>query len=288
MKRISLLFIAIIIVLAVSCSGSFQNADDSVSAFLISAMNEAIDKSMPSTTNEDGSSTYIIDDFRAENGAVISGTITVDASGNIISATLEEFVAGGETGRYEAETDDNGKLTSSIATVEKINILIAEGKPLVSSPGFSTDFFVVEVTYTDDSTRTLDGDGLVTPEYDWETDGSSTWNGIVEASYGGKTVKKLFILPEDVMPPSNGEENSITYKQLRSLTIYQTTPATDGEAFNPSYFELEVEYADGLTEIFIGNDCVELQEHDGTMNKGDYVIASFSNYQVLLRIDFID
>ena len=166
--------------------------------------------------------------------------------------------------------------------------MTADGKPLASLPEFSADLFVVEVTYTNGSTKILDGEGLVIPEYDQEADGSNTWNGIVGASYGGKTVKKLFILHEDILPPSNGEENSITYKQLRSLTIYQTTLATDGEKFNPSYFELEVEYADGSTEIFIGNNCVELQYNDGTMNKGDYVIATFSNYQVLLRIDFID
>ena len=90
---------------------------------------------------------------------------------------------------------------SPSAAVEKINILPASGGPDISSTEFSADLFVVEVTYTNGSTKILDGEGFVTPEYDKETDGSNTWNGIVEASYGGKTVKKLFILQEDVLPP---------------------------------------------------------------------------------------
>ena len=173
------------------------------------------------------------------------------------------------------------------AAVEEIDILPADGKPLVSSPEFSADLFVVEVTYTDDSTEILDGEGLVTAEYEEEADGSYTWNGMVEASYGGKTSQKTFILePMMIEIPANGDENS--YKQLVSLTIYQERLATEGEEFNPSYFKLEAEFADGYVEVLDGEGYITLQVTDGTMNKGDYVTAFVRGYRVKLAITFID
>lgn len=291
MRKIIIPLIVITLIFAVSCSGSSQGADSTVSSFLTSAMNEAVDKSSPSKTNADGTRTYIITGFRAANGAVISGAITVDANGNIISATLEEFEAGGETGRYEAETDGNGNLTSSVVTVAKIDILTADGEPEVSTTTFSANLFVVEVTYSDGKTRALGGEGIVIAEYDKNSDGSYTWNGTVEASYGGKTVKKTFVLNETIfipIPPTNGPDNSITYKKPVYLGIVQTTLAEDGESFNPSYFELEVVFEDGSSTILNSEEYVRLQESDGTMNKGDYVFARFDNYYVKLKIEFAD
>lgn len=120
------------------------------------------------------------------------------------------------------------------AEIAEIDILTVDGKPLASAPEFSTDLFVVEVTYSDSSTKTLDADGLVTPVYDEEADDTTTWNGMVEASYGGKTVQKTFVLEEIIDPVyPNDDEGPITYKELVSLSIYQIRPATDGEAFNP-------------------------------------------------------
>ena len=95
------------------------------------------------------------------------------------------------------------------AAVEEIDILPADGKPLVSSSEFSADLFVVEVTYTYDSTEILDGEGLVTAEYEEEADGSNTWNGMVVASYGGQTLQKTFILePMMIEIPANGDETA--------------------------------------------------------------------------------
>ena len=290
MKRIIIPLIVITLVLAVSCSGASQGADSTVSALLTSAMNEAVDKSSPSTTNNDGSRTYIITGFRAANGAVISGAITVDANGNIISATLEEFEAGGETGRFEAETDGNGNLTSSVATVSKINILTADGKPEVPTTTFSANLFVVEVTYTDGKTRTLGGEGLVIAEYDKNSDGSYTWNGTVEASYGGKTVKKTFVLNEEVViiPPfiDNGDPQP-TNKPI-GVELIQPKPVDVGGAFKPSFFDIKVLFTDGTTEVYSGIGYVELEIDDGTMDRGDYVIADFDGIPVRLAIVFND
>ena len=178
---------------------------------------------------------------------------------------------------------------SPSAAVEKINILTADGKPLDSSPEFSADLFVVKVTYTNDSTKILDGKGLVIPEYDQGADGSNTWNGIVEASYGGKTIQKTFVL-ETIEAPvyPNDDSGNVTYKELVSLSIYQTRPATDGEPFDPSLFRIQAEYAGGPSEDLDGDGYVYLQNSDGTMNRGDSVMASIRGYRVKLRIDFAD
>ena len=288
MRRIIIPLIVITLVFAVSCSGPSQNADSSVSSLLTSAMNEAVDKSSPSTTNNDGSRTYIITGFRAANGAVISGAITVDA--NIISATLEEFEAGGETGRYEATTDGNGNLTSSVATVTKIDILTADGEPEVPTTTFSANLFVVEVTYSDGKTRTLGGEGLVIAEYDKNSDSSYTWNGTVEASYGGKAVKKTFVLNEVVIiiPPfiDNGEPE-YTNKPI-GVELTQPNPVDDGGAFKASFFEIKVLFNDGTTEIYNGIGYVELEIDDGTMDRGDFVVADFEGIPVKLQIVFSD
>ena len=136
--------------------------------------------------------------------------------------------------------------------VAEIDILTADGKPLASAPEFSTDLFVVEVTYSDGSAKMLDADGLVTPVYDEESDDTTTWNGMVEASYGGMTVQKTFVLEEILAPvyPNDGE-GPITYKELVSLSIYQISPATDGEPFDPSLFRIQAEYAGGPSEDLI-------------------------------------
>lgn len=178
---------------------------------------------------------------------------------------------------------------SPSVTVEKLDILPASGESSISSTEFSADLFVVEVTYSNGSTKILDGEGIVSPEYDTEDDASRTWNGMVEASYGGKTAQKTFILGTVIVPfPPNGVDNTNTYKQMVSLTIYQTKLATDGEKFDPSYFEIRAEYADGFVEVLDGEGFVELRKPDDTMDKGDYVIASIRGYKVLLAIDFID
>lgn len=148
---------------------------------------------------------------------------------------------------------------------------------------------MVEVTYSDSSTKTLDADGLVTPVYDEEADGTTTWNGMVEASYGGKTIQKTFVL-EEILDPvyPNDDEGPITYKELVSLSIYQVRPATDGEPFDPSLFRILAEYAGGINEDLDGDGYVYLQDSDGTMNRGDSVMASVRGYRVKLRIDFAD
>ena len=175
------------------------------------------------------------------------------------------------------------------AEIAEIDILTVDGKPLASAPEFSTDLFVVEVTYSDSSTKTLDADGLVTPVYDEESDDTATWNGMVEASYGGKTIQKTFVLEEIIDPVyPNDDEGSITYKELVSLSIYQIRPATDGEAFDPSLFRILAEYAGGINEDLDGDGYVYLQNSDGVMNRGDSVMASIRGYRVKLRIDFVD
>ena len=175
------------------------------------------------------------------------------------------------------------------AEIAEIDILTVDGKPLASAPEFSTDLFVVEVTYSDSSTKTLDADGLVTPVYDEESDDTATWNGMVEASYGGKTIQKTFVLEEIIDPVyPNDDEGSITYKELVSLSIYQIRPATDGEPFDPSLFRIQAEYAGGPSEDLDGDGYVYLQDSDGTMNRGDSVMASVRGYRVKLRIDFAD
>lgn len=175
------------------------------------------------------------------------------------------------------------------AEIAEIDILTVDGKPLASAPEFSTDLFIVEVTYSDSSTKTLDADGLVTPVYDEESDDTATWNGMVEASYGGKTIQKTFVLEEIIDPVyPNDDEGSITYKELVSLSIYQIRPATDGEPFDPSLFRIQAEYAGGPSEDLDGDGYVYLQDSDGTMNRGDSVMASVRGYRVKLRIDFAD
>ena len=175
------------------------------------------------------------------------------------------------------------------AEVAEIDVLTADGKPLSSSPTFSTDLFVVEVTYSDSSTEMLDADGLVTPVYDEEADGTTTWNGMVEASYGGKTIQKTFAL-ETIEAPvyPNDDTGSVTYKELVSLSIYQIRPTTDGEPFDPSLFRIQAEYAGGPSEDLDGDGYVYLENPDNTMNKGDFVAANIRGYRVKLRIDFID
>ena len=164
--------------------------------------------------------------------------------------------------------------------------MTADGKPLDSSPEFSADLFVVKVTYTNGSTKILDGKGLVIPEYDQGADGSNTWNGIIEASYGGKTIQKTFVL-ETIEAPvyPNDDSGNVTYKELVSLSIYQTRPATDGEPFDPSLFRSQAEYAGGPSEDLDGDGYVYLQDSDGTMNRGDSVMASIrtNDTQVLCR-----
>ena len=175
------------------------------------------------------------------------------------------------------------------AEIAEIDILTVDGKPLASAPEFSTDLFVVEVTYSDSSTETLDADGLVTPLYDEEADGTATWNGMVEASYGGKTIQKTFVLKTIEVPVyPNDDSGSVTYKELVSLSIYQIRPASDGEPFNPSLFRIQAEYAGGPSEDLDGDGYVYLQDSDGIMNKGDFVMASIRGYRVKLRIDFVD
>ena len=133
------------------------------------------------------------------------------------------------------------------AEIAEIDILTVDGKPLASAPEFSTDLFVVEVTYSDSSTETLDADGLVTPVYDEESDGTATWNGMIEASYGGKTIQKTFVLKTIEVPVyPNDDSGSVAYKELVSLSIYQIRPASDGEPFNPSLFRIQAEYAGAL------------------------------------------
>lgn len=86
----------------------------------------------------------------------------------------------------------------------------------------------------------------------------------------------------------NDDSGKVTYKELVSLSIYQTRPATDGEPFDPSLFRSQAEYAGGPSEDLDGDGYVYLQDSDGTMNRGDSVMASIRGYRVKLRIDFAD
>lgn len=129
--------LSLLIVLA-SCSTDSavdrQEAAVNEANIFITAANAALDSTPPQDIeiNPDGTKTYKVNRFEAENGAVITGTITTAEDGRIISINLTDTSINNIPGpSFAMETDENGKVSITIdgETTDNIDSSLIPRKP---------------------------------------------------------------------------------------------------------------------------------------------------------------
>ena len=91
-----------------------------------------------------------------------------------------------------------------------------------------------------------------------------------------------------IFPPFIDNDEPRPANKPIGVELIQPKPVDDGGAFKASFFEIKVLFNDGTTEIYNGIGYVELEIDDGTMDRGDFVVADFEGIPVKLQIVFSD
>ena len=242
---ISIFFILLLVSCSLGGNQDFRPTDDS-NEKIENAMVECINRMQPSSTETDGTRTYRFSNYKADNGIVMTGVIITDSDRKIISVVLSEFMNETLYGEYNAEIDSNGNLVATTRYVTDISIILKDESTKLYADGFSPSLFLVSVSYNEGDNRLLSGDSLVSAEYERDPEtGLAIWTGKVEATYGGITKTREFVLTENEDSPS-------MEKIIVSAEIVQTGVFLEGQKFTKENFYVNVTYSNGTHESMPG------------------------------------
>ena len=252
MRRIPYAIIILIFLSALfSCTPS-PPADPEIGRILRFAVSEGIQKGAFHRLADGGANEYECDGYKASDGLTyVVGTAVTDGSGEIESINLTEFRYQGSLGRYEYES--NGSENTAYVTGEKVECinLALDGYPYIDA---TEDDFIGYIIFSD-------GKELEYPiTLQYNDDGN--FSGNIRFRFADRDLSTW-------VQTGSFDQNT----KAESLEVFQKGLLIEGNAFDPSLFEVAILYSNGWVKTVNGEGYVRLEEEDGIVNRNDAVVA---------------